>query len=53
LSSFAEAARASALIGTGVTARFATRWQVFANYDAEVRGGSVAYIGSGGFKVVW
>jgi outer membrane autotransporter protein len=45
--------RTSAIVGTGVTAKFATRWQVFANYDAEVRGGSVAHIGSAGIKVIW
>jgi uncharacterized protein with beta-barrel porin domain len=45
--------RTSAIVGTGVTVQFASRWRGFVNYDAEVRGGSVAHIGSGGIKVIW
>jgi hypothetical protein len=45
--------RTSAIVGTGVSVQFNQRWRGFANYDAEVRGNSVAHIGTGGFKVIW
>jgi uncharacterized protein with beta-barrel porin domain len=45
--------RTSGIVGTGVTVQFAPRWRAFANYDAEVRGGSIAHIASGGIKVIW
>jgi hypothetical protein len=43
----------SGIVGTGVTVQFAPRWRAFVNYDAEVRGGNVTHIGSGGIKVIW
>jgi hypothetical protein len=45
--------RTSAVFGTGVTVQFAMRWRGFVNYDADVRGRSVAHIGSAGIKAVW
>lgn len=42
--------RFATMIGAAVTTRFSPTWRSFASYDAEIRGGDVAHLLSGGIK---
>jgi outer membrane autotransporter protein len=45
--------RTSALLGAGVTAKLASQWRAFVNYDADLRGNAVSQMVNGGVAVRW
>jgi outer membrane autotransporter protein len=46
-------ARLAGLFGAGATLRLNPMWRAFVGYDAEVRGGNVAHLVTGGLKANW
>jgi hypothetical protein len=48
-----QPARLAGLFGAGATLRLNPMWRAFVGYDAEVRGGNVAHLVTGGLKANW
>jgi uncharacterized protein with beta-barrel porin domain len=48
-----QPARLAGLLGAGMTLRLNPMWRAFVGYDAEVRGGNVAHLVTGGLKANW
>ena len=45
--------RTAVMLGGALTARVTQAWRAFASYDAEIRGGDVSHLVSGGVKGSW